>query len=312
MRILFRLLPCVVAALLVCSLVQRAAGRMLDGQNKKNQSLSWNPPDTDSNPANLSTSQPCSLPEVMQKAADRASDLVDNLQKFDAVESSEYLEKDSTLTPTGSDKAEFDYMADFERNGSQLMLKESREEINKRTGDVALLEDVGLPALALIFHPIYSIDFAFACEGASDWDGRPAWLVRFRQFKGRPSRLMAFRTQEGTYAAKLKGRAWVSQKTGDIIHLETNLVEAIAPIGLLSSAVSIDYAPVQFRTADVELWLPQTAVAYSQYDKYQIVKRHSYSNFKLFSVGIQQVIEKPKVPATQPPGSEAPATTPPK
>ena len=109
---------------------------------------------------------------------------------------------------------------------------------------------------------------------------------------------MAFRTPTGNFGAKLKGRAWIARDSGQIIHLETNLIEPIGLIGLLSNAVSIDYAPVQFHSANVKLWLPMTAIAYSQYDKYTIVKKHTYSDFKLFSVGTQSVIEKPKIPAT--------------
>jgi hypothetical protein len=124
--------------------------------------------------------------------------------------------------------------------------------------------------------------------------------------KGKRSRLMAFRTPTGNFGAKLKGRAWIARDSGQIIHLETNLIEPIGLIGLMSNAVSIDYAPVQFHSADVKLWLPITAIAYSQYDKYTIVKKHTYSDFKLFSVGTQSVIEKPKIPGSE---QGAPAAT---
>ena len=89
----------------------------------------------------------------------------------------------------------------------------------------------------------------------------------------------------------------------------------------MSNAISIDYAPVQFQSANVKLWLPVVATAYSQYNKFTLVKKHSYSDFKLFSVGTQQVIEKPKMPgaakdastasaATKAPAADVPATAP--
>jgi hypothetical protein len=55
------------------------------------------------------------------------------------------------------------------------------------------------------------------------------------------------------------------------------------------------------------LWLPSVAVAYSQYTKFTLVKKHSYTDFKLFSVGTQSVIEKPKIPGAQPGGAPLPA-----
>jgi hypothetical protein len=183
-------------------------------------------------------------------------------------------------------------------NGS-FSLKESRQELDHKNADAARMEDVGLTALALVFHPSYSIDFTFQCLGAADWDGQPAWVVSFRQTKGSPSRLMRFRTSTGTLGAKLKGRAWIARDSGQVIHLETNLIEPLGIVGLMGNSVSIDYAPVQFHSSDVKLWLPATEIAYSQYDKFTVVKRHAYSDFKLFSVDTQSVIEKPKIPAAQ-------------
>ena len=234
----------------------------------------------------------------MKETSERATEFVDNLQKFDATEHSQSAESNPDAQLFTSEDARFDFMAEFSTVNGNLALKESRQELDHNDANAASLEDVGVPALALIFHPNYTDDFTFQCLGAADWDGQPAWVVAFRQRKGRPSRLMAFRTPTGNFGAKLKGRAWIARDSGQIIHLETNLIEPIGLIGLLSNAVSIDYAPVQFHSANVKLWLPMTAIAYSQYDKYTIVKKHTYSDFKLFSVGTQSVIEKPKIPAT--------------
>ena len=88
--------------------------------------------------------------------------------------------------------------------------------------------------------------------------------------------------------------AWVSRDTGEMIRLETNLMEPIGLLQLHSNAIVVDYGPVQFHTADVKLWLPQSAQAYSVYDLYKLVKHHTYSDFKLFSVGSSFVADKPK------------------
>jgi hypothetical protein len=86
------------------------------------------------------------------------------------------------------------------------------------------------------------------------------------------------------------------------IHLETNLVKPIAVICncskgqvvLRANAVSVDYAPVLFHSQNVELWLPQSAVAYSDYGDHRVMIEHTFSNFRLFSVQTQTVIGKPK------------------
>lgn len=290
-----------VVSMLVCS-----GEAYAQGSKARTAGLGWNPPNTESKIADLSDTPPCSLADVMKMTSARVTEFVDNLEKFDAIERSEServnLQADN-ISETAD--ARFDFMAEFSMVNGNLHLKESRQELDQNDADAAKLEDVGMPALALIFHPNYTSDFTFECLGAADWDGQPAWVVGFRQIKGKPSRLMAFRTTKGTFGAKLKGRAWIARDSGQIMHLETNLIEAIGLIGLMANAVSIEYGPVQFHSADVKLWLPMAATAYSQYDKYTIVKKHTYSDFKLFSVGTQSVIEKPKIPATP---QDAPAT----
>ncbi len=291
----------IVAAVLLVAWIACAGAAVAQNTKLHSATLIWNPPNTDSKIADLSDTPPCSLPDVMKQAGDSATALVDNLQRFDAEE----LSQSKTDIPDTStlvwSEARFDFTAEFSMKNGSLVLKESRIELDHNNANAAQLEDVGVPALALIFHPLYSIDFTFQCAGAAEWNGQPAWVVAFRQIKGRPSRLMSFRSSTGSFGAKLKGRAWIARDSGQILHLETNLIEPIGIIGLMSNAVSIDYAPVQFHSSSVTLWLPQTAAAYSQYDKYQLIRRHAYSDFKLFSVGTQSVIEKPKIPGAQQP-----------
>jgi hypothetical protein len=273
-----------------------------------NPNLTWAPPNTDGKIADLSQTPPCVLDDVMKQAAARANELVDNLQKFDAIEHSQASRIDPDTHLNASDEARFDFVAELSTVNGNIVLKESRQEIDHNDPNAARMEDVGLSALALIFHPNYAVDFNFQCLGAADWDGQPAWVVSFHQIKGHPSRLMRFRTTTGVLDAHLKGRAWIARDSGQIIRLETNLMEPLGIVGLLGNSVAIDYAPVQFHSADVKLWLPAIAIAYSQYDKFTIVKKHTYTDFKLFSVGTQSVIEKPKVPpgTVEVPSSPAP------
>ena len=162
------------------------------------------------------------------------------------------------------------------------------------------VRDAGLPGIALIFHPLYQTDFAMQCEGAADWNGTPAWVIHFQQFKERRSRILSFQTATGSVPAKLKGRAWIAQDSGEIIHVETNLMEGVAMLKLISNSISIDYAPVQFKSQNVTLWLPKKTATYSDFGSKRTIMAHEYSDFKLFSVGTQSVIEKPKVPDETP------------
>jgi hypothetical protein len=95
---------------------------------------------------------------------------------------------------------------------------------------------------------------------------------------------------------RLKGRAWLAADSGQVMRLETNLVESIPMIELDESAFSVDYAPVKFQSQNVEVWLPQFAVGYTDYAKRRMIVEHTFSDFQLFSVRTQDVIQKPKEP----------------
>jgi hypothetical protein len=141
-----------------------------------------------------------------------------------------------------------------------------------------------LPALALIFHPFYQGDYDFHCEGVDSWKNEPAWVVHFAQRKGRPSRTHAFRSPTASYPAALKGRAWISKDSYQVLHLETNLIKGIAMLNLKSYAVSVDYMQIHFHSRDVTVWLPQNAVTYSEFVKHRDVVEHTFKDFLLSSV----------------------------
>jgi hypothetical protein len=92
--------------------------------------------------------------------------------------------------------------------------------------------------------------------------------------------------------ATYQGPAWLAADSGQVMHLETNLLE----IALEESAVSVEYAPVKFKTQNVEVWLPQFAVAFTHYRNCRMIIEHTFSDFQLFSVQTQDVIQKPKEP----------------
>ena len=53
----------------------------------------------------------------------------------------------------------------------------------------------------------------------------------------------------------------------------------------------MDYAPVEFKSQGVEIWLPRFAIAYTDYARRRMITEHTFSDFELFSVQTQQVIK---------------------
>ncbi len=98
------------------------------------------------------------------------------------------------------------------------------------------------------------------------------------------------------YPVKLKGRAWIAADTYQVIRLETDLLEQIPAIHLFVDHLMIEYRPVQFQKRRVELWLPETAELYFDFKGHRYHRRHSLSDFQLFSVDTSQQIQQPQSP----------------
>jgi hypothetical protein len=270
-------------------------------KQKKAPALRWDPPRVDVPVPSLSVTPPCSLPDVLKLAAQRTAELIDHLQNFNAHEQVRYEETDGLGIPSLAISARFDYLVDFGEQSGPLKLRETRTPL-PGSDDESLhsIVDKGLPVLALIFYPELQRDYEMRCEGLGQWNDEPAWVVYFRQANGMRPRTLSMGTAASVYPVSLKGRAWIAQGSGEIMHLETNLLKGIPIIELQANAVSIDYAPVAFPSRNLQLWLPKSAVAYTDYGKRRTIIEHTFSDFQLFSVQTQQVIEKPKTPDQQP------------
>ena len=277
-------------------------------KEKKVPALHWGPPRVDTPIPSLSATPPCSLPNVLKQAGQRAEELVDHLQNFIAHEQVRYEQTNrpgmlGMSIPTDTRQTEvsltakFDYVVDFGEKSGPLQVHETRIPLPGTNSEhLRAFLDKGLPALALIFYPALQSDYEMRCEGSTQWHNQPAWVVHFSQTKGKRPRTVAMETATKVYPLRIKGRAWIAADSGQVIHLETNLVSGISMIELEENTFSVDYAPVKFQSQNVEIWLPQYAVAYTDYDKRRMTTEHTFSDFQLFSVQTQETIQKPREP----------------
>jgi hypothetical protein len=184
---------------------------------------------------------------------------------------------------------------DFGEPTSVFQVHETREPIG-RAND-ALLDgeiDRGLAALVLVFHPTLQADFEMRCDGFVRRRGRGAFVVSFAQLDGKQPRAITLIAGSQRFPIRVRGRAWITADSGEVIHLETYLMEPVPELGLRSNATSIDYAPVKFQSRPVELWLPQSATVWANYGKRRTIIEHTFSNFQLFWVDTRQVVATPK------------------
>lgn len=257
----------------------------------------WAPPDVDMTKPFVIAGAACHLPNILAAAEKNAVQLINELQEFSAIEDYQSVEikRDDRLREPVS--RQFNYMVFINKTRDGLFDVQEMRNTRVGRGEIpGLLADMGAPALALAFYPKLQNDFDWTCEGLGDWKGMPAWVVHFEQRKDRStSRLAGFMTpSQDLDLIPLKGRAWVAENGGQVLHLDTDLTHPLKDIGLAREHFSIDYGPVSFKTHKVQLWLPQVVDVYYHYRNHYIHNYHRFTDFKLFWVGASQKISTPK------------------
>jgi len=159
------------------------------------------------------------------------------------------------------------------------------------------IETVGLPSLALIFHPYLRERYDFQCEGLGSWRGKGAWVVHFQQRADQASGMLTYHIGRRYIAVGLKGRAWVDAETSQIVAMESDIMKPISEIKLFRDHQLVEYGPVSFRNNATQLWLPKSADWYCSISGKRFYRRHSFNEFLLFSVDDKQKIGAPQIPA---------------
>ena len=256
---------------------------------------SWLPPGIDDVVPEVHAGVECPLPVVLRGAGQRMKQLAGNLEKFSATEHLEHYTIDSLGARHFPEKRFFEYVVTVSQTPNGLILLDEYRDGSVDQGLFpAHIATMGLPAMALIFHPLFAPDFKFACEGMGQWEGHPAWQVHFIQREDRPNRMRQYRVGGSVVAVPLKGRAWIDAASYQVLRLDSELVHPVREIALTQERISIDYKPVSFHTHSQKLWLPQTAEIYAERAGRRYHRTHTFTDFKVFAVDTEQRIQPPK------------------
>jgi hypothetical protein len=257
----------------------------------------WLPANIDDRVPPVEPNATCVLDEVLQKVGERMQELVGNVDRYTATESVVHQSIDKWGVASSSETRKFNYLVSIAEPKPGLLLVEEYRNTGASLGDFpGGVETRGIPLLTLIFHPHVSENFEMACEGLARWNGGLTWQVHFRQRADKPNRVKSFRVglDGPSYPAALKGRAWIAADSYQIVRLETDLVAPVPEIRLVADHTAIDYGLVHFRERQVDMWLPKNADLYYDWRGRRAHRRHSFSNYLLFSVDDKQHISTPK------------------
>lgn len=256
----------------------------------------WLPPDVDERVPTVEPKTVCSLEDVVQNAGKRIEEFVTNVDRFTATE---FLEHE-TINKWGIAKfpetRKFDYAVSIkEYRPGYFDVLEYQGNKYSAVEFPAGIETRGLPALSLIFHPSNAGHFAMSCEGLGLWNGIATWQVHFSQQPDKPNTTRGYKIGVNgvSHPVALRGRAWIAADNYQIVRLETDLVGTLPEIRLFADHVVVEYLPVRFKHQNVEMWLPQSAEVYSDWEGKRIHRRLSFSNYILCSVDEMQSISEP-------------------
>ena len=258
---------------------------------------SWAPPDVDERKLEVDTSSTCQLDAVIKAAGQRIQELVANVNSFTATESLEHTRLSPMGVATAHELMRYKYVAEIRPVGrNELTVEEYRTgSAAKRDYFPDGIQTVGLSALAMIFHPNLARRYEFRCEGLGAWGGKPAWVVHFRQRADQSSGMLTYNVAGRSVAVSLRGLAWIDAKSMQILAMESDIEHPVPEIRLKRDHQLIEYGPVEFRAKKEQLWLPKTADWYCSMGGKHFHRRHTFSQFLLFSVDHKEQIVLPTV-----------------
>ena len=266
----------------------------------------WLPPDVDEKMppvekveenAKVGPGASCNIATVVAGVGSRVQELVGNVDRYTATESLYHETINKWGTASSTDTRKFNYVASIEEiRPGYFDVEEYRDA---RGASVVFPEGIatlGLPSMALLFHPHNADSFDMVCEGLTHWDGVPVWQIHFRQRPDKPSTMRSYRegTEGPSRPVAMKGRAWIAVDSYQLVRLETDLIAPLPEIQLYADHAIIDYGPVHFRDASTELWLPTSGEVFFHWKGHRIHRRHTFDKFLLFSVDDKQKISAPK------------------
>jgi hypothetical protein len=232
---------------------------------------------------------------VLKGVGEQMKEFVGNLEKFTATEEVRHQSQDGGKNRYPEEKRQFAYVVTVSRNSmGTFLMEEYRNGSLSPEAFPGRIATNGLPALNLIFHPVLAGDFQFKCEGLGQAEGKAAWQVHFAQRADKQVRIRSYVIGERTYRVYLEGRAWIDPGNYQVVRLESELQKPVEEIALTKEHIVIQYAPVEFRTQKMAIWLPQKAELYVEKKGQRYYRRHTFSNFMVFNVETSQSFQAPK------------------
>jgi hypothetical protein len=237
----------------------------------------------------------CPLDYVLTEAGERIVELIHNVDKFTATEIVRHQSVDRSGRLGRPKMHKFNYLVTMaQRPSGYVNVDEYRDGGSAPDQFPEHLATVGTPSLVLIFHPNNIKNFQMTCEGLGLWHGQAAWQVRFEERLESRNRISVVELADGSFGLRLRGRAWILDRSYQVARLESDLAEEIPKIRLHRQHQEIEYGPVPLPDAKGLIWLPATTELYMDFLGHRFYRQHTFTDMKFFSVKVQQTFGEPR------------------
>lgn len=255
----------------------------------------WKPAEWNEDGAALNDKVACPIDQLLRGAGERIREFVSSMEKFTATEKVEHYAVEKSGERKKAQTRTFDYVAIVARDHyGGFWFEEYRNGTMDTQQFPANIATMGLPAIALVFHPDFQDDFEFGCDGLVHEETRDLWRLHWAQKEHRPVRIESYVVNGNSFPVHLEGRAWIDASKGQVVRLESNLERPVPEIELWEQHQIIDYTGVKFAATGEEIWLPEDAEVYVERHGKKYYRRHSFSDFRLFNVDMAQNMGAPK------------------
>jgi len=185
----------------------------------------------------------------------------------------------------------YDYQIQASSASGTWKFAETRTVRNPSYRDPArtLLVTSGFSSLLLIAHPMYEASYVFVPAGNETIDGVSYALIRFSSVPGASSPV-SLRLRGRNYPMPLSGALWIEPQSGAIVKLEAIVDSSMSDLGLAGMRSEVHYARHTFNEPQATVWVADSAVIDVETPRQHWRNVHHFTDFKRFSVNIQQEI----------------------
>ncbi len=256
-----------------------------DPASLADQYQQWLPPNIDDAVPPADNGISCPLAQILEQTGHTVMEFVSNVDRFSATETMNHQALNEFGLAIHSERRNFNYLVSIEEFKPGVFdVQEFRDGLTTPDIFPEHVATVGTVALVFVFHPNYMDDFDFRCEGRTHQGGQDAWQIHFSQKPDHPPRLRSYRLANLYYRVGLKGRAWISTESFQVLRMESDLTTPVPAIRLRADHEDIQYGPVLVKRKQLVLWLPASAEIYLDFNGHRIHRQQELSDFFFFWV----------------------------